>query len=62
MRLVAMILLVLLSGFVGVMGYYWMRDGSPPALRADSEKARTDVERTTQARQDSSGEVGDAAE
>lgn len=59
MRVLATIVIVLAIGFLGVMGYYWMRDGSLQSAGAEMDKNLAGIDRTTQPLQDSLGEVGD---
>ncbi|MBK8837346.1 MAG: hypothetical protein IPO30_01205 [Hyphomonadaceae bacterium] len=59
MRVLATIVIVLAVGFLGVMGYYWMRDGSLQSAGAEMDKNLAGIDRTTQPLQDSLGEVGD---
>ena len=59
MRVLATIVIVLAVGFLGVMGYYWMRDGSLQSAGAEMDKNLACIDRTTQPLQDSLGEVGD---
>ena len=58
MRVLATIVIVLAVGFLGVMGYYWMRDGSLQSAGAEMDKNLAGIDRTTQPLQDSLGEVG----
>lgn len=59
MRVLATIVIVLAVGFLGVMGYYWIRDGSLQSAGAEMDKNLAGIDRTTQPLQDSLGEVGD---
>jgi len=59
MRLLATIVIVLAVGFLGVMGYYWMRDGSLQSAGREMDENLASIDRTTQPLQDSFGEVGD---
>lgn len=59
MRLLATIFIVLAVGFLGVMGFYWMRDGSLQSAGAEMDKDLAGIDRTTQPLQDSIGQVGD---
>lgn len=59
MRLLATIFIVLAVGFLGVMGYYWVRDGSLQSAGAEMDKDLAGIDRTTQPLQDSIGQVGD---
>ncbi len=59
MRVLATIAVVLAVGFLGVMGYYWMRDGSLQSAGAEMDKNLASIDRTTQPLQESIGEVGD---
>lgn len=59
MRLLATILVVLAVGFVGVMGYYWIRDGSLQSAGREMDENLAKIDRTTEPLQDSIGKVGD---
>ncbi len=59
MRLLAAIFVVLGVGFLAMMGFYWMRDGSLQSAGAEMDKNLAGIDRTTQPLQDSLGEVGD---
>jgi hypothetical protein len=59
MRLLATIVIVLAVGFLGVMGYYWMRDGSLQSAGREMDENLAGIDRTTQPLQDSLGKVGD---
>lgn len=59
MRLLATIVIVLAVGFLGVMGYYWVRDGSLQSAGREMDKDLAGIDRTTQPLQDSIGQVGD---
>jgi hypothetical protein len=59
MRVLAAIVVVLAVGFLGVMGYYWMRDGSLQRAGAEMDKTLAGIDRTTEPLQESLGQVGD---
>lgn len=59
MRLLATLLVVLAVGFVGVMGYYWVRDGSLQSAGREMDQNLAKIDRTTQPLQDSLGKVGE---
>jgi hypothetical protein len=59
MRVLAAIVVVLAVGFLGVMGYYWMRDGSLQSAGAEMDKNLAGIDRTTQPLQESLGQVGE---
>ncbi len=59
MRLLATIVIVLAVGFLGVMGYYWMRDGSLQSAGREMDENLAGIDRTTQPLQDSLGQVGE---
>lgn len=59
MRLLTMIVVVLAVGFLGVMGYFYFRDGSLEQAGAEVDQGLAKVDSTTQPLQDSLGEVGD---
>ncbi|RYZ01067.1 MAG: hypothetical protein EON61_16910 [Alphaproteobacteria bacterium] len=59
MRVLAAIVVVLAVGFLGVMGYYWMRDGSLQSAGAEMDKNLAGIDRTTEPLQESLGQVGD---
>ncbi len=59
MRLLAMIVVVLAVGFLGVMGYYYMRDGSLQSAGAEVDQKLSQADETTKPLQESLGKVGD---
>jgi hypothetical protein len=59
MRILGGLLLVLVVGFVGVLGFYWMRDGSLESAGREMDENLAGIDRTTEPLQDSIGEVGD---
>ena len=59
MRTLAMIIVVLAVGFLGVMGYYYMRDGSLQSAGAEVDQKLSAADQTTKPLQESLGKVGD---
>jgi len=59
MRVLVTIVVVLAVGFLGALGYYWMRDGSLQSAGAEMDKNLAGIDRTTEPLQDSLGKVGD---
>lgn len=59
MRLLATIVIVLAVGFLGVMGYYWVRDGSLQSAGREMDENLAGIDRTTQPLQESLGQVGE---
>jgi len=59
MRLLATIVIVLAVGFLGVMGYYWLRDGSLQSAGRKMDENLATIDRTTQPLQESLGQVGE---
>lgn len=59
MRLLATIVVALAVVFVGVLGFYWMRDGSLESAGREMDKDLAGIDRTTQPLQDSLGQVGE---
>jgi hypothetical protein len=59
MRLLGAIVIVLAVGFLGVMGYYWVRDGSLQSAGREMDEDLAGIDRTTQPLQDSIGQVGE---
>lgn len=59
MRLLATILVILSVGFLGVMGYFYFRDGSMQQAGASVDEGLQKVDETTQPLQDGLGELGD---
>lgn len=59
MRLLATILVVLSVGFLGVMGYFYFRDGSMERAGASMDEGLQKVDETTQPLQDGLGELGE---
>ncbi len=62
MRLLATIILVLAVGFLGVMGYYWIREGSLEEAGRELDEDLAGVDRATEPLQDSLGDLGDASQ
>lgn len=60
MRTLGIIIAVLAIGFVGVMGYYYSRDGSFERAGAEMDKTFGAVDRTTEPLQKELGDIGDA--
>lgn len=59
MRVLVTIFVVLAVGFLGALGYYWMRDGSLQSAGAEMDKNLAGIDRTTEPLQESLGKVGD---
>jgi hypothetical protein len=59
MRLLATILVILSVGFLGVMGYFYFRDGSMESAGASMDEGLQKVDETTQPLQDGVGELGE---
>ncbi|MDP3493060.1 MAG: hypothetical protein Q8R82_08085 [Hyphomonadaceae bacterium] len=59
MRVLGTIVVVLAVVFLGVMGFYWMRDGSLESAGREMDENLSGIDRTTQPLQDSLGQVGD---
>lgn len=60
MRTLVAVVVLLAVGFLGVMGFYWWRDGSLQAAGAQVDEKLEAVDRTTEPLQKSIGDVGDA--
>lgn len=60
MRPIGTIAILLAVLFLGVMGFYWMRDGSLQSAGREMDEDLAGIDRTTQPLQDAVGEVGDA--
>lgn len=59
MRLLTTILVVLCVAFIGVMGFYYFRDGSMEAAGANLDEGLEKVDTTTKPLQESLGKVGE---
>lgn len=59
MRVLSTILVVLCLGFLGVMGFYYFRDGSMEAAGANIDEGLQKLDQTTQPLQDGVGELGE---
>jgi len=59
MRLLATLLVILSVGFLGVMGYFYFRDGSMEQAEASMDEGLQKVDETTQPLQDGIGELGE---
>lgn len=62
MRLLATIILVLAVGFLGVMGYYWIREGSLEEAGRELDEDIAGVDSATEPLQESLGDLGNATE
>ena len=60
MRLIGTIAILLAVLFLGVMGFYWMRDGSLQSAGREMDEDLAGIDRSTQPLQDAVGEVGEA--
>lgn len=49
-------------GFIGVLGYFWSRDGSLQAAGANMNESLSRVDQTTQPLQDPAGRVSQGGE
>jgi hypothetical protein len=61
MRLLVTLLVVLATGFLAVMGYYYWRDGSMQAAGAKVDEGLAKIDRTTEPMQESLKDLGDGA-
>lgn len=59
MRFLATLVVVVAIGFLGVMGFYYWRDGSLQAAGANVDEGLSKLDRTTEPLQKSLGEVGE---
>jgi hypothetical protein len=59
MRVIGGLLIVLVIGFVGVLGFYWMRDGSLESAGREMDSNLSKIDSTTEPLQDSVKGVGD---
>jgi hypothetical protein len=62
MRLLATVILVLAVGFLGVMGYYWIREGSLEEAGRELDEDIAGVDSATEPLQESLGNLGNATE
>ena len=60
MRTIGIVIAVFAIGFLGVMGYYYSRDGSFAEAGAEKDKNFKAVDRTTEPLQKELGDIGDA--
>ena len=60
MRTLALIVAFIAVGFLGVMGYFYVRDGSLKEAGAEVDKGLSSLDRTTKPLQRSLDDVGDA--
>jgi hypothetical protein len=59
MRVLAGLIVAIAVVFIGVLGFYWMRDGSLESAGREMDENLRGIDRTTQPLQESLGEVGD---
>lgn len=59
MRLLAAILITLSVGFLAVMGYFYVRDGSMESAGASVDEGLQRVDQTTEPLQEGIGELGE---
>ena len=59
MRVIGGLLIVLVIGFVGVLGFYWMRDGSLESAGREMDSNLSKIDSTTEPLQDSVKGGGD---
>jgi hypothetical protein len=59
MRLLATLVVVLAVGFLGIMGFYYFRDGSLQQAGANVDEGLAKLDKTTQPLQESLGKVGE---
>ena len=57
--MIAGLLVAIAVVFIGVLAFYWMRDGSLESAGREMDEKLEGIDRTTQPLQDSIGEVGD---
>lgn len=59
MRVIGGLFVVIAVGFIAVLGFYWMRDGSLESAGREMDSNLSHIDKTTEPLQDSIGEVGD---
>lgn len=59
MRLIAGIIVAIAVVFIGVMGFYWVRDGSLESAGREMDEKLQGIDRTTEPLQESLGQVGE---
>ena len=59
MRLLVTLLVVLSLGFVGVMGFFYFRDGSMEAAGASMDEGLGKLDKTTEPLQEGVGKLGE---
>ena len=59
MRVIAGLIVAIAVVFIGVMGFYWMRDGSLESAGREMDEKLEGIDRTTEPLQESIGNVGD---
>ena len=59
MRVIAGLIVAIAVVFIGVMGFYWMRDGSLESAGREMDQKLEGIDRTTQPLQESIGGVGE---
>ena len=59
MRVLGSLVVLVAVGFIAVMGYFWLRDGSLQAAGANMDEGLAKVDQATEPLQDSIGELGE---
>ena len=59
MRVIAGLIVAIAVVFIGVMSFYWMRDGSLESAGREMDEKLEGIDRTTEPLQESIGNVGD---
>ncbi len=62
MRPLAAIVMLIVIGFIGVMGFYWLRDGSLESAGREMDDNLEAIDRTTEPLQETLSDVGKATE
>jgi hypothetical protein len=60
MRPLVAIVMIIVVAFVGVLGFYWLRDGSLESAGREMDEKLGAIDRTTEPLQETIGDVGEA--
>lgn len=60
MRVIVGIIMIVVVGFIGMLGFYWLRDGSLESAGREMDENLGAIDRTTEPLQETLEDVGEA--